>query len=132
MADVGGVSGLFGASTLRSSVPASQTTSDAAATSFSDTLSTVNTSAASATAAYSSAAASTASTADSNTVSTDNTLGPQLHMDPVAGVVTEYHDSRGNVVNQVPSSRVLTYLRAGLSADGTRREHEVGSTNKTA
>lgn len=43
-------------------------------------------------------------------------------VDPQAGMITEYLTSKGDVRAQIPSSIVVAYLRAGLTADGLSRE----------
>ncbi|MDD3287792.1 MAG: hypothetical protein PHX43_02130 [Alphaproteobacteria bacterium] len=53
-------------------------------------------------------------------------LAARMESDPIAGLVTQYLDNRGNVIDQIPSSLALTYLRAGLTADGMSRQHEIG------
>jgi hypothetical protein len=52
-------------------------------------------------------------TADSNT-----SISPRIVVDPLAGVITQFLSSTGQVESQIPSSAVVAYLRAGLQADG--------------
>ena len=61
------------------------------------------------------------STNQSGTSSANASLAPRLKIDPVAGLITQYFDPSGNVSSQVPSVLVLSYLRAGLTQDGTQR-----------
>jgi hypothetical protein len=50
-------------------------------------------------------------------------LSPRLRYDSVSGIViTEFLDQAGGVQTQAPSNAVLAYLRAGLSADGTKQK----------
>lgn len=52
-----------------------------------------------------------------------SSLAPQVRNDPVAGLILEYYDPMGSIVSQVPSSLALTYLRAGLTADGMKHRN---------
>lgn len=56
------------------------------------------------------------SSADNSAVST---LAPHVKIDPNYGLVTQYLDSSGDIISQVPSSFALTYLRAGLGTNNS-------------
>lgn len=49
---------------------------------------------------------------------TQSLFSARIIIDPVAGVITEYLDQKGDVQDQSPSSSVVAYLRAGLTAQG--------------
>lgn len=60
-----------------------------------------------------------------------SSLAPQVKTDPVAGLITQYIDPEGSIVSQVPSSQVLTYLRAGLTESGMSRQTAVQGSGST-
>jgi hypothetical protein len=45
-------------------------------------------------------------------------ISPRIVVDPLAGVITEFLNSNGQIQSQIPSSAVVAYLRVGLAADG--------------
>ena len=50
------------------------------------------------------------------------TVRSNVYSDPLAGaVVTQMVDNEGNIVQQNPASSVISYLRAGLTAEGFPR-----------
>lgn len=62
----------------------------------------------------------------------NSNFNQRLVVDPQAGVITEYLTTRGDVQAQIPSSVVVAYLRAGLTADGLSQEQATrlhGSTS---
>ena len=54
---------------------------------------------------------------------TDSTapISPRIVVDPLAGAITEYLNTSGQVQSQIPSAAVVAYLRAGLTSDGFPR-----------
>jgi hypothetical protein len=48
-------------------------------------------------------------------------ISPRIIDDPTAGVITQYLNSSGKVALQFPSTTVVAYLRAGLTAEGLSR-----------
>jgi hypothetical protein len=74
------------------------------------------------------ASAAQATTGNSNSSAAANTkslvptadpgVSPRLVSDPVAGLIIQYLNSSGGIESQIPSSAVVAYLRAGLTADG--------------
>jgi len=42
--------------------------------------------------------------------------------DPQAGLINQYLNSKGGIETQIPSSVVVAYLRAGLTADGLTKQ----------
>lgn len=50
-------------------------------------------------------------------------ISPRLTTDPVAGVIIQFLDGGGDVSSQYPSKAAVAYLKAGLSADGTTKDH---------
>ena len=55
------------------------------------------------------------------TGSSSTPISPRLVVDPLAGVITEFLSSNGQVQSQIPSAAVVAYLRAGLTADGQNK-----------
>ena len=50
-------------------------------------------------------------------------LSPNMHADPVSGVlVVQYLSGKGDVTTQLPSAVALAYLRSGLTETGQPRE----------
>lgn len=56
-------------------------------------------------------------------------ISPQIKADPVAGVIVQFLDKNGDIQSQIPSHAALAYLKAGLSADGTRKEDDAASAS---
>lgn len=50
------------------------------------------------------------------------TFSQRFRNDPQAGLILEYLSDKGQLVSQVPSQTVVAYLRAGLTAEGVKRE----------
>lgn len=50
------------------------------------------------------------------------TFSQRFRNDPQAGLILEYLGDNGQLVSQVPSQTVVAYLRAGLTAEGVKRE----------
>jgi hypothetical protein len=83
-------------------------------------------------------AASTASTSSASTVDTKPLVGgsstpisPRIVVDPLAGVITEFLTSSGQVQSQIPSAAVVAYLRAGLTSDGEVKQTPGQQDNKS-
>ncbi|HUY69300.1 MAG TPA: hypothetical protein VMV79_08375 [Alphaproteobacteria bacterium] len=57
-------------------------------------------------------------TAKPLTKDTTTGISPHIVVDPLAGVITQFLSSTGQVQSQIPSSAVVAYLRAGLNSDG--------------
>jgi hypothetical protein len=52
-------------------------------------------------------------------VSDSNTpISPRIVVDPLAGPITEFLSSNGQIQAQFPSATVVAYLRAGLTSSG--------------
>jgi hypothetical protein len=49
---------------------------------------------------------------------TSSTISPRIVVDPSAGVIIQFLSSTGQLQNQIPSSTVVAYLRAGLTPEG--------------
>jgi hypothetical protein len=50
---------------------------------------------------------------------------PQIIQDPMAGYITQYINSAGDLVSQAPSARAVAYLRQGLTASGMPKSNPV-------
>jgi hypothetical protein len=50
------------------------------------------------------------------------TFSQRFQNDPQAGLILQYLGDNGQLVSQVPSQTVVAYLRAGLTAQGVKRE----------
>lgn len=48
----------------------------------------------------------------------DTPISPRIVVDPLAGPITEFLTTSGQVQAQIPSAAVVAYLRAGLTAEG--------------
>jgi hypothetical protein len=48
----------------------------------------------------------------------DTPISPRIVVDPLAGVITEFLNTTGQVQSQIPSAAVVAYLRVGLDASG--------------
>jgi len=48
-------------------------------------------------------------------------ISPRIVVDPSAGVIIQFLSSNGQVQNQIPSTTVVAYLRAGLTPDGLQK-----------
>lgn len=48
-------------------------------------------------------------------------ISPRLVVDPRAGVLIQYLNNNGEVATQIPSTTVVAYLRAGLTAEGLNK-----------
>ncbi len=59
----------------------------------------------------------------------DPGVSPRLVSDPSAGVIIQYLNSDGTVQSQIPSTAVVAYLRAGLTAQGLSRQPANGATD---
>lgn len=59
---------------------------------------------------------------------TASTRDPYTHYDPMVGIITTYLNSQGQVSAQFPSTTVVAYLRAGLTAEGTSKSDSVSQT----
>ncbi len=57
---------------------------------------------------------------------------PRLELDPVVGVIVQFLGTSGTVESQTPSFAAAAYLRAGLAADGFRKESGEDSVQVTA
>lgn len=57
-------------------------------------------------------------------------ISPRIIDDPTAGIITQYLDSSGKVASQYPSSRVVAYLRAGLTEQGLSRHVDTHATTQ--
>jgi hypothetical protein len=45
-------------------------------------------------------------------------ISPRIVVDPLAGPITEFLTSTGQIQTQIPSAAVVAYLRAGLTSTG--------------
>lgn len=54
----------------------------------------------------------------------DPGISPHIIIDPLAGVITQFLNSSGQVQSQIPSSAVVAYLRDGLGPDGRAKPSE--------
>ena len=63
-----------------------------------------------------------------------SSISPRITVDPVAGVITQYLDSTGKVTSQYPSTVVIAYLKAGLTAQGYSKHPiaQLGANSQTA
>src|ERR1700733_9769662 len=48
----------------------------------------------------------------------DSSISPRIVVDPSAGVIFQSLSSTGQIQNQIPSTTVVAYLRAGLTPQG--------------
>lgn len=60
---------------------------------------------------------------------TGNAQSPRIQIDPAAGVILQFLDSKGHVETQSPSFVAVAYLKAGLTRDGTTKPED--STTST-
>ena len=51
-------------------------------------------------------------------------ISPRIVVDPLAGPITQFLNSTGQVQSQIPSSAVVAYLRAGLTSQGLSKPNE--------
>jgi hypothetical protein len=51
----------------------------------------------------------------------NHTISPRIVVDPSAGVIIQFLSSNGQIQNQIPSSTVVAYLRAGLTPEGLQK-----------
>lgn len=58
----------------------------------------------------------------------NSTISPRIVVDPSAGVIIQFLSSSGQVQNQIPSSTVVAYLRAGLTPDGLQKPQTAGGS----
>jgi hypothetical protein len=72
-------------------------------------------------AAPTAAPAPTVTTADGQT---GNAQSPRIQIDPTAGVILQFLDSKGRVETQSPSFVAVAYLKAGLTRDGTTKPED--------
>jgi hypothetical protein len=49
----------------------------------------------------------------------DPPISPRIVVDPLAGPITEFLTTSGQIQAQTPSAAVVAYLRAGLTSSGT-------------
>jgi hypothetical protein len=45
-------------------------------------------------------------------------ISPRIIVDPLAGVITQFLGTNGELQSQIPSAAVVAYLRAGLTPEG--------------
>jgi len=50
--------------------------------------------------------------------SSNTPISPRIVVDPLAGVITQFLSTNGQVQSQIPSAAVVAYLRAGLTSSG--------------
>jgi hypothetical protein len=62
-------------------------------------------------------------------------ISPRIVVDPLAGVITEFLNTNGQLQSQIPSAAVVAYLRAGLTPDGqtkpSAKPHSQNAENNT-
>jgi hypothetical protein len=51
-------------------------------------------------------------------------ISPRIIVDPVAGAITQFLNTTGQVETQIPSAAVVAYLRAGLTSAGLAKPQE--------
>jgi hypothetical protein len=56
----------------------------------------------------------------------------RIVFDPQAGLIDQYLNSKGNLESQIPSSVVVAYLRAGLTADGLTKQQAANAARGQA
>ena len=60
-------------------------------------------------------------------------ISPRIVVDPLAGVITQFLSTDGQVQSQIPSAAVVAYLRAGLTSNGqTKPSPETQQENDQA
>ncbi|MBI1273646.1 MAG: hypothetical protein GC131_06145 [Alphaproteobacteria bacterium] len=60
-------------------------------------------------------------------------ISPRIKADPVAGVIVQFLDSKGEVQVQTPSVATVAYLKAGLTSEGgVRSETQLPSVDAEA
>ncbi|HEU0117445.1 MAG TPA: hypothetical protein VFR09_02325 [Alphaproteobacteria bacterium] len=59
-------------------------------------------------------------------------ISPRIVDDPTAGLLVQYLNSSGQVESQIPSTRVVAYLRAGLTAEGYAKPEAGAAASATA
>lgn len=73
------------------------------------------------------ATATSSTQASSTSSATTGSFSSKLIVDPLAGVITEFLDGQGNIRNEIPSTTVIAYLKAGLTAQGYSKENLPGN-----
>jgi hypothetical protein len=63
---------------------------------------------------------------DTDNTNQSNGPSPRVTIDPAAGVILQFLDSRGQTTFQSPAVAAVAYLRAGLTSEGYKPEDTSG------
>ena len=61
---------------------------------------------------------------ESSASDSPQTISPRIVIDPIAGAITQFLNTSGQVEIQIPSAAVVAYLRAGLTSEGYGKPEE--------